>query len=759
MDEVGDRGSAPSGRWPAIAGAARLRLRIGGVVQGVGMRPHVYRLALDCGLAGFVLNGPDGVTVEVEGADLAAFVARIEAEAPPLARIESLSVEALPARGETAFVIAESRGGPAATRIGADAATCEACLDELFDGTSRFFDYPFVNCTHCGPRYTITRRLPYDRATTAMADFPLCPACAADYADPASRRFHAEPIACPVCGPRLARPVAEIAAALGAGRIVALKGIGGFHLMVDARNAAAVAELRRRKAREAKPFAVMVANAASLALVAAPTEAEAALAASTARPVVLMAARPGVLAPAVSPGLDRVGVMLAYAPVHHLLFAALAGSADPAAPNPAVLVATSANPGGEPLVIDDADAARRLGGIADVVIGHDRPIVIRADDSVMQIVAGAPAFLRRARGFVPDPVPLIDDGPPVLAFGAHLKSTVCVTRGREAFVSQHIGDLDTAETVRFHRETARHLLSILDVRPELVAADLHPDYRSTALAEAFGAPVRRIQHHAAHVAAVAAEAGRRGPLLGLALDGTGLGTDGTVWGGEVIALSGADWTRVGALAPLALPGGDRAAREPWRMAVAALHDAGLGDRAAALLAGAPLAAAVAARLAAGREPMVTTSAGRLFDAAAALSGVSLVQDFEGQAAMALEARVRSPRSLPGGWRIAAGRLSLAPLFAWTAAERPDAGAAADVFHGTLIEGLAALAAAAAADTGLSTVALSGGCVMNRVLAEGLTDALSARGLAVLLPRRLPPNDGGLSLGQAVMARAAADAGA
>ncbi len=316
----------------------------------------------------------------------------------------------------------------------------------------------------------------------------------------------------------------RVAAALRAGRIVALKGIGGFHLLADARNESAVAELRRRKARDAKPFAVMVANAASLGLIANPTPAETALAASAAAPVVLMAERPEVLAPSVNPGLARVGVMLAYAPVHHLLFAALSGTADPDAPNAAVLVATSANPGGEPLVIDDADARRRLGGIADLVVGHDRPIVIRADDSVLQVVAGAPATLRRARGFVPDPIPLADDGPDVLALGAHLKATVCVTRGREAFVSQHVGDLDTAETVRFHRETTAHLLSILDVRPEAVACDLHPDYRSSALAEDFNLPVVRVQHHAAHVAAVAAEHGLIGAVLGLASTATASAT-------------------------------------------------------------------------------------------------------------------------------------------------------------------------------------------------------------------------------------------
>src|SRR5271165_7485379 len=376
----------------------RVRVRLSGAVQGVGMRPFVHRLAAETGLAGFVRNGADGVTIEVEGGRIADFIARLSAEAPPLARIDALTIEKLALAGGAGFAIRASTGGRAATRVVADAATCPTCLADLFDPASRFFLYPFVNCTQCGPRYTITHRLPYDRAQTAMAGFAMCAACAADYADPLNRRFHAEPIACPSCGPRLSHSIATIAAALLAGRIVALKGIGGFHLLCDARNEPVVAELRRRKSREAKPFAVMLANAASIAAIARATEAEVALAAGTPRPIVLMQAVPGVLAPSVSPGLTRVGVMLAYAPLHHLLFAALAGTGhDPWAPNPAVLVATSANPNGEPLVVDDAEAERRLAGIADLIVTHDRPIVVRADDSVAQVVA--PALLRRGRGF------------------------------------------------------------------------------------------------------------------------------------------------------------------------------------------------------------------------------------------------------------------------------------------------------------------------------------------------------------------------
>ncbi|PIO96892.1 carbamoyltransferase HypF [Pleomorphomonas carboxyditropha] len=742
----------------AFAPAARLFLKVNGAVQGVGMRPFVHRLATECGLAGYVRNGADGVTIEVEGARVEEFVRRLTSEAPPLARIDTVQRAELPLAGGDEFVIRESLGGETTTRIVADAATCDACLAELFDPASRYFAYPFVNCTHCGPRYTITRRLPYDRRQTSMADFPMCPDCAAAYKDVRDRRFHAEPVACPACGPKLSHPIPEIAAAIRAGRIVALKGIGGFHLICDGRNAEAVAALRTRKAREFKPFAVMLANAASIAAVAEASPQEQALCSSVARPIVLMRAKPGVLAPAVSPGLRRVGVMLAYAPVHHLLFAALAGrdfaGHDPHAANDFVLVATSANPGGEPLVVDDADATRRLAGIADLIVTHDRAIVVRADDSVAQVIASAPSLLRRARGYVPEPIALAEDGPATLALGAHLKATVTLTRGREAFVSQHVGDLDTAETLKFYRETIQHLIDIVGVQPELVACDLHPDYRSSQMAEAFGLPVVRVQHHVAHVAAVAAEAGHEGPALGLALDGHGLGDDGGAWGGELLLVEGAAHRRLGHLAPLPLPGGDRAAREPWRMGAGALAALGRADLAATFFPDRPLVGPIAGRVASGADRLATTSLGRLFDAVAALLGVRAVQDYEGQAAMELEALVDEPVALADGFALADGVLSFAPLLAHFAVIRPDAHTGASLFHGTLVDGLAALARHGAATTGLGSVALGGGCLMNRVLAEGLSAALAKSDLTPLLARRLPANDGGLSFGQAVLARRA-----
>ncbi len=733
----------------------RLRLRVRGAVQGVGFRPFAYGLATRLDLAGYVRNGPDGVVVEIEGRRAGEFIERLRGAPPPLARIDAIEVEPLAPRGEAGFAIAPSEGGLARTRIVPDTAVCEACLADLFDPASRFYLYPFVTCTHCGPRFTLTRKLPYDRAQTSMAAFAMCEACARDYSRPDNRRFHAEPIGCAECGPRLSHPIEAIVAAIRAGAIVALKGIGGFHLMCDAANEAAVAELRRRKAREAKPFAVMVANLASLDRIAAPTTAECRLLSEPTRPIVLVASR-GALAPSVAPGLARIGVVLPYAPLHHLIFHAAAGSpsdlAARQAPNDLALVATSANPGGEPLVIDDAEAHEKLAGIADLIVTHDRAIVTRADDSVMAVVDGAPSFLRRARGFVPEPIDLGGDGPSVLAVGAHLKATVTVTRGREAFVSQHIGSLDNAATVRFHAETIRHLLDILDVAPEAVACDLHPDFHSTRFAEESGLPVVRLQHHAAHVAAVAAEHAIAGPILGVALDGHGHGDDGAAWGGEMMLVDGASWRRLGHLAPLALPGGDRAARSPWRMGIAALAALGQLDRVPEKFASIPAASELARLLGHGFVFPITTSAGRLFDAAAALLGVCLEQRYEAQAAAELEALVRSPRALAGGYRIEGGVLDFKPLLSALCEPGLPPREGAELFHGTLAEGLADWIAGFAKARRDRGVALGGGCMLNRVLAESLSARLRARGLVPLLACAVPPNDGGLSLGQAFVAR-------
>lgn len=734
---------------------SRLRLHVRGTVQGVGFRPFAHHLAARYGLSGFVRNDADGVLLEIEGDRADAFVAALRAEAPALARITSIDVKPLVATGETdGFVILGSAPGRIQTHMAPDAAVCPDCLDELFDPASRFHLYPFISCTHCGPRFTIGRSLPFDRARTAMADFALCADCERDYRAQDGRRFHAETIACVVCGPRLTHEPSQIVAVLRNGAIVAVKGVGGYHLMCDADNEAAVAELRRRKARDAKPFAVMAANAASLARFAAPTAAELRLLQHRASPIVLVESR-GALAPSVAPGLRRIGVMLPYAPLHHLLFHAAIGAPSGFAwreePVAFTLVATSANPGGEPLVIDEADARQRLSGVADLIVSHDRAIVTRTDDSVMSVIDGAPAFLRRARGFVPEPIDLGVEGPDSLAVGGHLKSTITITRGREAFLSQHIGDLDTVESIRFFEETSRHLLDLLDVQPKAIACDLHPDFFSTRYAEETGLPLFRVQHHAAHVAAIAAEHGAREPLIGVVFDGYGMGDDGGAWGGELMRLEAAKAIRLGHLAPLAMPGGDRAAREPWRMGVAALAAIGRLDLVPALFPDAPLAVKVVQGLANGTVPQ-TTSMGRLFDAAAALAGVALAQRHEGEAAMRFEALVETPRRVEGGFRLDAGVLDFSPLLAFLATERPAAREAAEYFHGTLIEGCAAWIAVSA--QGHRRVALGGGCFMNRILTEGLAGALREKGFEPLIARAAPCNDGGLSLGQAAMARAA-----
>ncbi|NRP74926.1 Carbamoyltransferase HypF [Ensifer psoraleae] len=727
----------------------RLRLRVRGTVQGVGFRPFAYRLARTMRLSGFVLNDSAGVLIEIEGQDAERFPDAIRSQAPPLARIGSIDVLELAPAGGARFEILESLGGKSATRIAADAATCAECRDELSDPASRFFGYPFVNCTHCGPRFTITRALPYDRAQTSMASFPMCQACEADYLDPENRRFRAEPVACPDCGPGLSHPVAEVAARLDDGAIVALKGVGGFHLLCDARNDEAVALLRQRKARDQKPFAIMLRDIEAARQLAMLSEAEVALLVSPASPIVLVEAPAGAVSDGIAPGLRRIGLILAYAPLHHLLLDALARHSPHCPP---ALVATSANPGGEPLVADNADAARRLATIADLIVTHDRDIAVRADDSVLQVIDGAPSFIRRARGFVPEPVDLGTDGPSVIATGADLKNTVCVTRGREAFLSQHIGGLDNAEAIRFQREAIAHLCSILNVKPEFAACDLHPDFRSVRMAESLGLPVVPVQHHLAHVAAVAAEHRLPGPVLGLALDGHGFGTDGTSWGGEMLTVDGHHWRRAGSLAPLPLPGGDRAAREPWRMGLAALEAAGRLDLAAKLWPGHTGVEQVTAMFTRGMRPPRTSSLGRLFDAAAAIAGLCLVQAYEGQPAMEFEALVRAPRSLVGGYEIRNGVLDFRPLMLHLAGRELGSADAADLFHGTLIAGLAEWAAEGAHNLGTQRIALGGGCMINRVLADGLAQTLRERGFDPYLPRQAPANDGGIALGQAAHAR-------
>jgi hydrogenase maturation protein HypF len=747
----------------------RRAIRVRGAVQGVGFRPFVYRLALELGLAGWVRNDAEGVAIEVQGpaSVLERFTQRLRSEAPPLARVEQ--IEAATGAGvecAAGFAILASRSGPVTTSIPPDTATCSDCLAELFDPADRRHRYAFINCTHCGPRYTLTRALPYDRALTSMAAFPLCPQCRREYTDPADRRFHAEPNACPVCGPRLAlvdtlgTPIAgdAIAATLALlrdGKIVAVKGLGGFHLACDARNGGAVARLRQRKQREEKPFAVMVPDLAGAARWVSVSAPEQALLQAPERPIVLLPMRPDRPDPlrGVAPGLDVLGVMLPCTPIQFLLARE--------APD-LLLVMTSANPGGEPLVIANQEALQRLQGIADALLLHDRDIVARCDDSVLRPGAdGAPGFVRRARGWTPRPIKLPLAGPPLLATGAWLKNTICLTRGDEAFLSPHIGDLDNAATCEALVEMVAHLCAVLDVRPQAVAHDLHPDFFSTRHALQYAAthalPAFAVQHHHAHIAAVAAEHGATGPLLGLALDGVGLGDDGGAWGGELLRVDGADCHRLGHLAPIALPGGDVAAREPWRLAAAVLHGLGRGSEIEARFGHRPAAAAVAQMLARGLRCPPTSSLGRWFDAAAGLLRLRETSAFEGQAPMLLEALAATHRGAPAAEhgtlvRVGAdGVLDPWPLLA-RLADEDDAARGAALFHHALADGLARWVAQAAADSGLQRVALGGGCFLNALLTALLLPRLQALGLQVLTARQAPPNDGGIALGQAWVAR-------
>ena len=761
-------------------------IRVRGAVQGVGFRPFVYRLAQELELCGSVCNDGDGVAIDAQGtsAALAQFARRLRDDAPPLSRVESVATTALATLPPTptqprAFSILPSRAGAVHTAIPPDTATCSDCLHELFDPHDRRHRYAFINCTQCGPRYTITRALPYDRASTSMAAFALCPACRREYEDPLQRRFHAEPNACAVCGPALrlvdaqgraiaGDAIAQTLALLRAGAIVAIKGLGGFHLACDAQQAATVAALRQRKQRDQKPFALMVANVVSARALVELNSAQVTLLAAPERPIVLLPRRTdAALLDGVAPGLNELGLMLPCTPIQHLLFHEAAGRPAGLAwqheAQALTLVMTSANPAGEPIVRDNIEALTRLAGIADAVLMHERDIVARCDDSVLRVAAGGAAqFIRRARGYTPRPIKLARAGPSVLACGAWLKNTVCVTRGDEAFLSPHIGDLDSAASCAALEEAVAHLCAVLDVRPQIVAHDHHPDFFSSRFTAAYalarGLPCVAVQHHHAHIAALAAEHRVTTPLLGLALDGVGLGDDGSAWGGELLRVHGASFERLGHLRPLAQPGGDTAAREPWRMAAAVLHMLGRGGEISTRFAQQPAAAAVAQMLARNLRCPPSSSMGRCFDAAAALLGVCEVNAFEGQAAMLLQARAAGGACVdvgadPGEGLVrltSEGGLDPLPLLARLADER-DAARGAALFHHALADGLARWVAQATAATGLRQVALGGGCFLNALLSDLLTRQLTALGLQVLHAQQAPPNDGGIALGQAWVA--------
>jgi hydrogenase maturation protein HypF len=772
--------------------AARTRLAITalGVVQGVGFRPFVERIALRCGLGGWVRNAGGAVQIEVEGGaeDVAAFVRALAEERPHAAIVRAMHTEARAPLGTGRFSIEasapQSRPAPsrpdaapareaeeaqvdAASPIPPDIAPCARCLAEL-SPPHRRAGHAFTSCTECGPRYTVALGVPYDRARTTMAGFALCDACRTEYEDPADHRAHAQTLSCAACGPRLfvceqggtigaegSAAIVQAVNALRAGKIVAMKGVGGYQLLCDARDEKVVAALRRRKHREDRPFAVLFESMSELDMACDPTPEERAQLTSPAAPIVLCATRPGAdLAPSVARGSPLTGAMLPASPLHHLVARAFGGP----------LVCTSGNVTGHPLCIDDGEAADRLGFIADVLLAHDRPIARACDDSVVRVTALGLQVIRRARGLAPLPVARPEGGPSVLAVGGHIKSAVAIAAGRHAVLSQHIGDLDDAGTVARFRATIDDLLAFVRVRPEIVACDLHPDYTSTRIAEsiarAFGAPLARVQHHHAHVAAVMAERGLTGPVLGLAWDGIGDGGDGTAWGGEALVCDGPTFSRLAHLRTFALPGGDRAAREPRRSAAGVLAE--IREISRAPSTNDKERHAFAGMIARAMNAPRTSSMGRLFDAVAALVGLRYKSTFEGQAAMELENAARGdllsdPYPFEVKGEAAPFVVDWEPLVRALLRDVDQGALPAEIsrrFHATLAE----VAAALAKRSGLGRVVLGGGCFQNARLVAAVKERLTADGFEVFGAGLIPPNDGGLALGQAHVVTARALAG-
>ena len=761
----------------------RARARVDGIVQGVGFRPFVYALATRLGLGGLVGNDADGVFAEVEGAPEAVqeFLLSLERDAPPLARVERVTALPLVPDGGAGFAIAPSEpGGARRALVSPDTATCADCLAELADPGDRRYGYPFINCTNCGPRFTIIRDVPYDRPLTTMAGFVMCGRCAAEYHDPADRRFHAQPACCPACGPRLSLlspdgtevpgdPLTAAAGLLRRGHVLAVKGLGGYHLAVDAASESAARALRSRKYREDKPFAVMAADLGAAGRLGEVSGAEAALLSSASRPIVLLNRRAGAgIAAAVAPANRQLGVMLPYTPLHHLLLAAVAGP----------IVLTSGNVSDEPIVFRDGDALERLRGIADAFLTHNRPIHIRTDDSVVRAFRGRQALLRRSRGYVPEPLSVRTPfRRPVLACGAELKNTFCLAKERRAFISHHIGDLENYETLRSFTAGIEHFRRLFDITPELVAHDLHPDYLSTKYAaELSGVDLTGVQHHHAHIASCLADNGTDGPVIGVAFDGTGYGPDGTIWGGEFLVADLAGFERAGHLAAVPMPGGAAAIRQPWRMAAAYLDAAVAGT--AALSADGPGSVtrqypwpldvvrrheadwdAVVQLARRGVNAPLTSSAGRLFDAVASIIGVRDAINYEGQAAVELEQladpaeRGSYPARIWPGPPLQVAGADLVQAVADDLAAGTDRSVIAARFQHGIAAVIEECCTALRDQQGLTVVALSGGVFQNLLLCHEVVDRLTARGFEVLVHSRVPCNDGGISLGQAVVAAA------
>jgi hydrogenase maturation protein HypF len=770
----------------------RRAVTVEGIVQGVGFRPFVYSLAARLDLVGFVQNQSGRVRIEVEGnpSSLERFVRELREQAPPLARIDALTSESQATRGEKDFRIETSdHDGDSPIFISPDVATCPDCLAELFDPSDRHYRYPFLNCTNCGPRLTIIEGAPYDRGRTTMAAFPMCADCAAEYADPRDRRFHAQPAACPACGPRLSicnadgrpiesnDPVVTFVEALRQGQIGAIKGLGGYHLACAAARASVVQELRQRKHRDEKPFAVMVRDVETAARLCEIDADERELLESPRRPIVLLRKRPTLgelVCDAVAPGNPRLGVMLPYTPLHHLLFAEFPRQA---------LVMTSGNRSDEPIAYEDADAFERLRGIADVFLIHNRPIHVRCDDSVTRIVDSRESLVRRSRGYAPQPVSLPLACPrSVLAVGGQLKGVFALGRGRQAFLSHHLGDLDRWDAYRAFVRDVGLYEELFAVVPELIVHDLHPDYASTNYARqrasATGVPLLAVQHHHAHVASGMAEHGLDEPVIGVSFDGTGYGTDGAIWGGEFLVADYRGFRRAAHLRYVGLPGGDSAVREPWRMAASHLLDAGCSYELLAARIEPTKLRTIAAMLERRINTPLTSSAGRLFDAVSALAGVRDSCSYEGQAAIELEwlaeqsepagaypfeftpvtenSQTAPPATAPP-WQI-----DTRPLIRAVAADEQqgvDARRVARRFHTTIVEMIATTCAMIRGKTGIDAVVLSGGVFMNALVSSESAARLSAEGFRVYRHGVVPPNDGGISLGQLAIGAAVLPAGA
>lgn len=758
----------------------RRQLSIQGQVQGVGFRPFVYNLASQLSLGGSVINDGSGVEIEVQGdvETLERFQHRLLSELPPLAIIDNISYKLIALQRTTDFIISISESTGIKVGITPDIALCSDCRSELFNQQNRRYLHPFINCTNCGPRYTIVNRLPYDRVNIAMSEFPLCGHCDDEYHKPTNRRFHAQPVSCHECGPELlwinsadkneasdgpiaANPIAEGLRVIQQGGIVAIKGIGGFHLACDARNQAAVEKLRFKKRRKSKPLAVMACNSASLSEICDCNASNTDLLSSQSAPIVIL---PKIrqcdeIMPGIAPNLNRIGVMLPYTPIHYLLFHAAAnypeGDEWLQQAQSLLLVMTSANASGEPLLIDNDETIDKISEIADGYLLHNRDIKHRCDDSVVHSSDSQSAIIRRGRGLAPQAVKLRDSTESILAVGAYLKNSICLSRENKAYLSPYIGDLDNVASCRYFEETIESMQQLFQIEPQLIVRDLHADFYSSQFAESLAlktdCEIIEVQHHHAHVAAVVAEHQLTGPVIGLALDGMGLGTDGKLWGGELLKLEGAGFERLGHFKPLPLPGGDKAAKEPWRLAAGILHNLGRTDEIESRFSEFEAMPTVLQMLRKQVNVPETSSAGRLFDAAAALLGVQHIIDYEAQAAMRLEALLMddSIDEVDSGtyYQIdESGVLSFYPLLS-ALADESDVNLGAQLFHQVLVEALIDWVLSAVKETGIKQIVFSGGCFLNAYLRDQLSQYLSDYGLDVYQANKLSCNDSGLSLGQ------------